>query len=539
MKKIMKRVTAFFLAWLIIVTSVFGTYDKAYATGAAGIIGGGTVAAVGTEYAFAYLLGALGLTAASAAVYENADSIKAWGAEQIGKFKAWVSGNVAEEDDDVEGEIIDFNERLQRGTLNKLSKGWKWFKNWISHIYARKTGIDNSGSLEIPDGFSCVIIPDRYKDGELTYNTRLFDSATASIDRFVLETRYSIYSVFYAYDSSGRKIGAIDALRSGRIKGGFQGALEHLFKYLSGDSDSTFTRSVWSVDVCSEFLSGEVSSSYYSPYDFYDKDGTLLFPANVGNNTGASTYAPVGGIEYALDSDKSLEHIDIVPEIETTTSDEVPIVFPSSDVLADLLMKLGTGVATWEDVVADTGIKVVDKSNPEKDYIINNEGLTDIPYEPVPNGPVHPSPPSEIKDYTIGGLEKLFPFCLPFDLVDFIQILDAQPETPRFTVSIPYMTTRGMQTYQLDIDLSPFDSVAELLRDMECLLFIIGLIMVTREKMIRGVGYAYVVCGDDVFVCFDACAGSSGVSVSAVYRGIWKFSVFGCFELVPSCRCIC
>ena len=43
-----------------------------------------------------------------------------------------------------------------------------------------------------------------------------------------------------------------------------------------------------------------------------------------------------------------------------------------------------------------------------------------------------------------------------------------------------------MATYDIVIDLSSFNSVAELLRDMECLAFIVGLIMITRSRMIRG-----------------------------------------------------
>ena len=52
--------------------------------------------------------------------------------------------------------------------------------------------------------------------------------------------------------------------------------------------------------------------------------------------------------------------------------------------------------------------------------------------------------------------------------------------------SLMYPTKDGLAKYDITIDLSQFDSVASLLRDMECLLFIVGLIMITRSKMIRG-----------------------------------------------------
>ena len=83
-------------------------------------------------------------------------------------------------------------------------------------------------------------------------------------------------------------------------------------------------------------------------------------------------------------------------------------------------------------------------------------------------------------------MEKLFPFCLPFDAIDFVKILEAEPQAPHFTFPIKYPTKNGLETYNIDIDLSPFDVAAEILRDMECLLFIVGLIMITRSQMIRG-----------------------------------------------------
>lgn len=80
----------------------------------------------------------------------------------------------------------------------------------------------------------------------------------------------------------------------------------------------------------------------------------------------------------------------------------------------------------------------------------------------------------------------MFPFCLPFDLIDFIKVLDAPAEAPKFTIPFKYPTRSGTATYDIVIDLSSFNSVAELLRDMECLAFIVGLIMITRSRMIRG-----------------------------------------------------
>lgn len=85
-------------------------------------------------------------------------------------------------------------------------------------------------------------------------------------------------------------------------------------------------------------------------------------------------------------------------------------------------------------------------------------------------------------DYAVSGLEQVFPFCIPFDIYNFVSALDATPEAPvinwRFYVP-------GICDETITIDLSVYNNVAALLRTMELLLFCVGLAFVTR-KIIRG-----------------------------------------------------
>jgi len=93
------------------------------------------------------------------------------------------------------------------------------------------------------------------------------------------------------------------------------------------------------------------------------------------------------------------------------------------------------------------------------------------------------TPSGNVDSYAI-DLTSFFPFCIPFDLYDFLSLLLAEPEAPHFEFDIdfPYMN----EPWHLVIDLSPWDGVAQLLRRLELLLFIVGLGMVTREKFLRG-----------------------------------------------------
>ena len=84
-------------------------------------------------------------------------------------------------------------------------------------------------------------------------------------------------------------------------------------------------------------------------------------------------------------------------------------------------------------------------------------------------------------DWSINGLSEKFPFSIPFDLVSLVTVLSAEPEAPEFSGTI------DLKVYQwnYDLDFSQFDTVAAVFRTAETILFVFGLIMITR-KIIRG-----------------------------------------------------
>lgn len=86
------------------------------------------------------------------------------------------------------------------------------------------------------------------------------------------------------------------------------------------------------------------------------------------------------------------------------------------------------------------------------------------------------------EDVTFFGLEKKFPFCLPFDLIRFLSILDAEPRAPCITIILP-LSIIGMEDYTITFDFSMFDEVAEILRTMELLGSVIGLMFITKKIM--------------------------------------------------------
>lgn len=80
------------------------------------------------------------------------------------------------------------------------------------------------------------------------------------------------------------------------------------------------------------------------------------------------------------------------------------------------------------------------------------------------------------------SFQDVFPFCVPFDLIALISVFNADPVAP--SVTFPFPSVNG-QTVDYTLDLSPFEPAAEILRKMNLILFICGLILATRE-LIRG-----------------------------------------------------
>lgn len=78
----------------------------------------------------------------------------------------------------------------------------------------------------------------------------------------------------------------------------------------------------------------------------------------------------------------------------------------------------------------------------------------------------------------------VFPFCIPFDVKDMIGLLNATPEAPSYHVHwyIPFADVY----LDFNVDLSPWNSTAAICRQMELLLFCLGLAFVTRSMFIRG-----------------------------------------------------
>ena len=97
---------------------------------------------------------------------------------------------------------------------------------------------------------------------------------------------------------------------------------------------------------------------------------------------------------------------------------------------------------------------------------------------PKPTTQPTPSPGEIDSSQPVVDLSKFFPFCIPFDLIHLVQALDADPVAPKWTLKLE--PPQFPVDWEVTIDLSQFESLAKIFRTGETLLFVVGLILITR-----------------------------------------------------------
>lgn len=90
-----------------------------------------------------------------------------------------------------------------------------------------------------------------------------------------------------------------------------------------------------------------------------------------------------------------------------------------------------------------------------------------------------------VREYTMEGLDELFPFCVPFDVIRLVKFLDAKPETPCVKWNVPTLKNGKITKNEITIDLKKYDGVARTCRTMEFIAFCFGFVLIVR-KLIRG-----------------------------------------------------
>ena len=111
---------------------------------------------------------------------------------------------------------------------------------------------------------------------------------------------------------------------------------------------------------------------------------------------------------------------------------------------------------------------------------------------PDPDNPENPTPEEEASPYK-ADLREIFPFCIPFDLIHLLKVFDAEPEAPVFKFPLdleldnPWTGEKVVDYHhEFEFDFSDYEDLIKLLRIIQIVAFITGLMMITRQQMIKG-----------------------------------------------------
>lgn len=163
------------------------------------------------------------------------------------------------------------------------------------------------------------------------------------------------------------------------------------------------------------------------------------------------------------------------------------------------------------DIIFNTYNKTINNNtyNDNKQTVINNQGdVNNYDYDDE-DPPVNPpsgggggtvTPPTDSGgtdgditfpnfdfqlpeiDWSLGDLSEKFPFSIPFDLIAFFTVLNAEPQAPSIDANIPL---GSWYTWHFQADFSQFNNWATIIRNVEFIAFCIGLIYLTI-RLVKG-----------------------------------------------------
>lgn len=154
------------------------------------------------------------------------------------------------------------------------------------------------------------------------------------------------------------------------------------------------------------------------------------------------------------------------------------------DLSVQALIDILTQIKAKTDALTNTETQITTEVHTE----IIKETITEVVTKTQTETETKPAPLPEIPDIdttgTIGeGMTRdwrlVFPFCIPFDMVDLIRTLEAEPKAPYFEVPLNIELIDFLYVFKLDLE--PFSDVAKIFRLGETILFITGLMIVTGK----------------------------------------------------------
>lgn len=481
-----KRVSAFLLAVLL----SFGVCAVDYLQVDALEVGGSVV----WDTAINYLLGLLGLSP----ITENGDKIvdfDSMRSKWVQDYEAYFYANV-KQDDLPEGytkerAYNDWINNVCRGNLNTVEYGaWDIFKEWAETLPSEgsSTNPDDTVNGQYVSLLSLInYLNEHYITGSNKISTNRDDVVIDDIQVVLLELDSS--KNFKYLNLLCNPSASIYFEKSGTNSGNFKsktGSFQrnHIDGSNGGlkieDNKTSFWFNTWG-----------------DPYYYYGvstgvPNGVVLDISSVING---AIYKPS---DYAVVNDK-ISDLQIINDYSTTTTQNVVSI--DWDRIASMISDAtGTITGSLDKTITDAldgsqekvaaGTMSVANYN---DYVteISNTYVYDITNETSITNPDSTvtgviSGNVENAEFVLNGLQYVFPFCIPWDIKDFVTLLVADPVAPviEYPIYNPVTDTEEIIT----IDFSLWENQVRIIRYIFDFLLIIGLLLLARSLIGAGGG---------------------------------------------------
>ena len=394
------------------------------------------------------------------------------------------------------GDIPTFDElvapALAGGAIAWANGAWDTMGKAVSNLWNKVMGVYDPSSMDLSD---------------------LDDTAQGLINKNSDSFPYYVYTEYH-YNNRTRVTKQLTFLGNGSCC--YISSDGYLYGYHVGRCENYRNDYKNGVEIPLSFFMNMNPTTYNR--ESYAIDGTTGYRTNLPifqNYNDAETY-----VNNYLSTKKShtKENIWVHPDLQNTYQNNgkfeypaqapQPLQYPSAENLADLAKKLNPEInPDYSPEIAPNYVQELiqklqkDPSvNPDPDPNPDPNPGTNPGTKPQPTLKPNPTdtpeqpekPEDELKPYT-ADLTKVFPFCIPFDLMHLFEVLDAEPEAPVFKIPIELkvdnpFTGKSIVDYEdtIKIDLSDYEQPIKVIRVFEVIFFLIGLMLITRSHMIKG-----------------------------------------------------
>lgn len=315
-----------------------------------------------------------------------------------------------------------------------------------SDIYTKLNYIHNKlGANTTTPYFDYVIIGHNLSSNSPTYS--LYNSHTIYklIDNQGLYSFYLPRHRYSYYDSTGKLVQEYHLSKGSSITSG-------TVVYWSGlKTNSSYGK---------PFGENLVSHPYGSEADTSGRDKSIPINGDI-----ADLNISNGDKSVTLPSDYVLSN-------EDTFGNVVNGLISSVDTIAGAVDDINERAEQWVASITDTIVSADEKAKATTDEVVIGAIDTELGIVAF-----------KLDDFTTSGLGSKFPFCIPFDLINCVKMLQATAKAPRW--EIPFKFDKIGVNEKIVIDLSKFEPVVKVIRVCELFGFI-GFLIVKTRGIIKG-----------------------------------------------------